>query len=122
VSLFCKASGSLIQPTKSQGIEVGALDGGEPFSGRCPFTGVTFVEGNTAIRHLGVLLGRAPAEHAAVAYAAVLTRVEGRVRRYASHDLTLLGRAYVAKQVLASFFFFFFFEGNEMVTLSPGNT
>ena len=60
VSLFCKASGSLIQPTKSQGIEVGALDGGVPFSGQCPLTGVLFVEGNTAIRHLGVLLGRAP--------------------------------------------------------------
>jgi hypothetical protein len=78
------------------------LDGGEPFSGRCSFTGVTFVEGNTAIRHLGVLVGRAPAEHAAEAYAAVLKRVEARVRRYASHDLTLFGRAYIAKQVLAS--------------------
>jgi hypothetical protein len=104
VSLFCKASGSLIQPSKSQGIEVGALDGGVPFSGQCPLTGVTFVEGDTAIRHLGILLGRAPAAHAAEAYAAVLKRVEGRVRRYASHDLTFYGRAYVAKQVLASMF------------------
>ena len=78
------------------------MDGGVPFSGQCPLTGVLFVEGNTAIRHLGVLLGRAPLAHAAEGYAAVLKRVEGRVRRYASHDLTLVGRAYVAKQVLAS--------------------
>ena len=102
VSLFCQASGSLIQPAKSQGIELGALDGGVPFSGRCPLTGVLFVEGATAIRHLGVLLGRAPASHAEEAYADILTRVEGRVRRFASHDLTFLGRSYVAKQVLAS--------------------
>ena len=52
---LCQASGSLIQPAKSQGIEIGASHGGVPFSGRCPLTRVSFVEGNTAILSPGDL-------------------------------------------------------------------
>ena len=102
IQMFCRASGSLVQPSKSQGLEVCAPEGRQPFSGICPFTGITFVAGTTPITHLGVLLGRDPAANAAAAYTALVERMQRRAQRYMRIDLGFFGRAYIAKQVLAS--------------------
>ena len=102
VQLFCRASGSSVQPSKSQGLEICAPDGGDPFSGACPLTGVQFVAGDEAIRHLGVLLGHNPIACAEEAYTALSARLESRARRFARIDLGFYGRTYIAKQVLAS--------------------
>ena len=102
VQLFCRASGSSVQPSKSQGLEICAPAGGDPFSGACPLTGVQFVAGDVAIRHLGVLLGHNPIACAEEAYTALSARLESRARRFARIDLGFYGRTYIAKQVLAS--------------------
>ena len=58
MQVLCQATGSLVQPIKSQGLgETCAPDGVPPFSGACPLTGVLFVAGNTPITHVGVLVG-----------------------------------------------------------------
>ena len=102
IRLFCRASGSLVQPSKSQGLEVCAPEGGLPFSGICPLTGISFVAGTDPVTHLGVLLGRDPATNAEAAYTALLERMQRRAQRYMRIDLAFFGRAYIAKQVLAS--------------------
>ena len=100
IQMFCRASGSLVQPSKSQGLEVCAPEGGHPFSGMCPLTGIPFVEGTVPILHLGVLLGRDPAANAAAAYTALVERMQRRAQRYMRIDLGFYGRAYITKQVL----------------------
>ena len=102
ITLFCRASGSLVQPRKSQGLEICAPEGGQPFSGICPLTGITFVAGAAPITHLGLLLGRDPAANAEAAYTALIARMQRRAQRYMRIDLGFYGRAYIAKQVLAS--------------------
>ena len=102
IQLFCRASGSQVQPSKSQGLEVCAPEGGHPFSGMCPLTGIPFVAGTVPIMHLGVLLGRDPAANAEAAYTALVERMQRRAQRYMRIDLGFYGRAYIAKQVLAS--------------------
>ena len=102
IQLFCRASGSLVQPSKSHGLEVCAPEGGQPFSGQCPLTGISFVEGPAPILHLGVLVGRDSAANAEAAYTALIARMQARAQRYMRIDLGFYGRAYIAKQVLAS--------------------
>ena len=90
-----------------------APEGGQPFSGICPLTGITSVAGAAPITHLGVLHGRDPAANAEAAYTALIARMQRRAQRYMRIDLGFYGRAYIAKQVLASmashFLFFIFF-------------
>ena len=57
ITLFCRASGSLVQPRKSQGLEICAPEGGQPFSGICPLTGITFVAGRRSYHASGGVAG-----------------------------------------------------------------
>ncbi len=106
IQMFCKASGSLVQPSKSPTgptcavvrhvPEVCAPEGEHPFSGLCPLTGITFVAGTVPITHSGVLLGRDPAVNAEAAYTALIERMQRRAQRYMRIDLGFYGRAYIA--------------------------
>ena len=81
IQVVCQATGSLVKPSKSQGLEICAPDGGPPFFGACPLTEVLFVAVNTPSTHLGVLVGRDPAAQAAAAYGALIERMHSRAQR-----------------------------------------
>ena len=52
--------------------------------------------------HLGIPLSSQPAAAATALHTAIVTKVEARIARWSGFRLSMLGRAYVAKQVLAS--------------------
>ena len=54
------------------------------------------------MKHLGVPLSRQPDVAATTLYTAILKKVEAKIARWSGFRLSLLGRAYVAKQLLAS--------------------
>ncbi|CAL8470818.1 g10360 [Coccomyxa elongata] len=55
-----------------------------------------------SVKHLGIPLSNEPADAATALFTAILQKVEARIARWSGFRLSLLGRAYVAKQVLAS--------------------
>ncbi|BDA44222.1 hypothetical protein COCOBI_05-4060 [Coccomyxa sp. Obi] len=57
---------------------------------------------DASVKHLGVPLSRQPEAAATALYSAILRKVEVRIARWSGFRLSLLGRAYVAKQLLAS--------------------
>jgi len=101
IRLFCEASGAEVHPGKAQGLHVGVA---EPFSGVHHGTGIRFVDGQDMVRHLGVLVGRDADRCRREMYLAIGTKLERLVARWATSSLSLLGRAYVARQCMASIF------------------
>ena len=99
IQLFCAASGSQVNPHKSQGLVLGP---GDNFSGVDMASGIPFSERGTSVRHLGVRLSTDPAQAAQEMYTPILASVRSTARHWASRQLTQLGRVHVAKQVLAS--------------------
>lgn len=99
VALFCAASGSSVNPSKSQGLEVGRP---AAFQGVDPATEIPFVAKGQTIKHLGVRMGTDPTQAANEMYKPILAAVRARVRHWSARQLSLLGRIHVAKQVLAS--------------------
>ena len=101
VQPFCAASGAKLNLGKCQGMTLGthpAMVGPDQQSG------VTFVDTSTdPIRHLGVLLSiKGGAAFADQLYEQRLSSITFRVKQWSKHDLTLIGRCEVARQVLAS--------------------
>ena len=97
---FCQASGSRLSISKSEGLTLG---GHPPLEGDDPVTGVKFVGPGGAIKHLGVLLskgGRAP--HVKALWQQRIKSVAAHVAHWRTVDLTLLGRVYVARQVMTN--------------------
>ncbi|BDA40482.1 hypothetical protein COCOBI_01-1350 [Coccomyxa sp. Obi] len=93
---------SNVQPqdrSKSQGLGLGSFS---HLEGPDAATGVTFVAQDASVKHLGVPLSRQPEAAATALYSAILRKVEVRIARWSGFGLSLLGRAYVAKQLLAS--------------------
>ena len=101
VEPFCAASGAKLNRSKSKGMTLGAHP---RLVGEHAATGVVFVDTRIApIKHLGVLLSVSGAEaFAEQLYEQRLRSITYRVRQWSKHDLTLLGRCEVARQVLAS--------------------
>ena len=101
IQIFCRASGSLVQPSKSQGLEVCAPEGGQPFSGIMPLHKDHICRrARTPITHLeaccwGVI--RQPMR--ATAYMSLVERMQRRAQRYMRIDLGFFGRACIAKLV-----------------------
>ena len=54
------------------------------------------------MKHLGIPLSKEPAEAATALYTAIVQKMELRIARWSGFRLSLLGRAYVAKLMLAS--------------------
>ena len=99
VDLFCAASGSQVNPHKSQGLLLGP---GDNFSGVDTLSGIPFSARGTSVRHLGVRLSTDLSKAAHDMYTPILAAVRSTARHWASRRLTQLGRVHVAKQVLAS--------------------
>jgi hypothetical protein len=100
VQPFCAASGSILNINKCKGVTLGAHP---PLVGHHQATGITFIDSTTTLRHLGVLLTKGDARAAAdEAWQKVVNAVRIRVSHWRSVPLTILGRAYVAKQLMAS--------------------
>jgi hypothetical protein len=97
---FCAASGSVLNINKCKGVTLGAQP---PLIGHHLATGITFIDATTMLRHLGVLLTKGDARTAAdEAWQKVVNAVRIRVSHWRSVPLTILRRAYVAKQLMAS--------------------
>ncbi|BDA47893.1 probable LINE-1 retrotransposable element ORF2 protein at N-terminal half [Coccomyxa sp. Obi] len=99
VDLHCAATGSKLQRSKSQGLGLGSFS---HLEGPDAATGVTFAAQDASVKHLGVPLSRQPEIAATALYTAILKKVESKIARWSGFRLSLLGRAYVAKQLLAS--------------------
>jgi exonuclease III len=99
IHLFCAASGSQVNPHKSQGLILGP---GDDFSGVDPASGIPFSERGASVRHLGVRLSTNPSRAAREMFTPILAAIRSTASHWASRQLTQLGRVHVAKQVLAS--------------------
>ena len=97
--LFCAASGSRLNASKSKGMILGSADN---FTGPDPETGVFFLPKGESVTHLGVRLSSDPVSAARDTFAAIEASVLSAVRHWSSQQLSYLGRAHVAKQALAS--------------------
>ena len=99
INLFCAASGSRVNPHKSQGLVLGP---GDDFSGVDTASGIPYSARGASVRHLGVRLSTDPVRAAQEMYTPILAAIRSTARHWASRQLTQLGRVHVAKQVLAS--------------------
>ena len=101
VNVYCRASASLLNISKSQGLMLGPH---VRIQGRDPVTGAEFLALGANLRHLGVLLAM-PADQktaATVMYTKRVGTVQGSAVAWGKHCLSYLCRVYVAKQVMAS--------------------
>ncbi|GAB4822218.1 hypothetical protein N2152v2_009264 [Parachlorella kessleri] len=102
VGLHCRASGARLNPSKSNGLRVGPHPERDPVTGVCAVSGVLFPPPQAPIRHLGIFLSTDPTAGHAKSFAGLLHGVRETAALWRQHHLSWLGRAYVAKQVLAS--------------------
>ena len=97
---FCRASGAQVSLPKSWGLTLGSHP---PIVGAHGPTGILFKGPFEVVRHLGIPLSPSHAPAAITAmYDSKLKAICARIRHWSRHNLSLLGRAHVAKQVLAS--------------------
>ena len=100
VQPFCRASGSQLNISKSEGLTLGTHP---PLEGVHAATGVKFVGPGGFVQHLGVLLTKGSRDAAAAKlWQKRVGCVAAHVRHWSTVDLTLLGRVYVARQVMAN--------------------
>ena len=102
---FGRASGAVVNVSKSLGMLLGMTDSEEVREQAQVVVGVPFVAPEAHTRHLGILLS--PGDVAGAAKAMFAKRRAGvllRVRAWARFNLSYLGRVHVAKQVLANTF------------------
>jgi hypothetical protein len=102
VGLHCLASGARLNQGKCKGLRFGPhpeLDLATRVCGAC---GVRFPPAQEPLRHLGIFLSTDLAAAHAKTFAGLLHGVRQRAVLWRQHRLSWLGRAYVAKQVLAS--------------------
>ena len=101
IRLFCEASGAEVHAGKARGLHLGVP---APFVGVDEGTGIRFVGPGEPIRHLGVLLGSDVEACRSALYDGLAVRLERRVASWATASLSPFGRAYVARQCMASIF------------------
>ena len=100
VQPFCAASASHLNTQKCTGLTLGSHP---PIQGTHAASGITFTAPGTVIRHLGILLTTGSRAAAAdEAWQRRVSAVAASIRHWSHVDLTLLGRAHVAKQVLGN--------------------
>lgn len=102
VGLHCRASGARLNQGKCKGLRVGAHPERDAGTGVCAVSGVLFPPADEPIRHLGIFLSTTPEAGHAKTYAGLLYGVRQTALLWRQHKLSWLGRAHVAKQVLAS--------------------
>ena len=100
---FCNASGAKINVKKTKGITFGEGASMDAFTDAA--TAIEYVGATSTVRHLGIEIG---ADAAATAAArdqrlnAKLGIISSRIATWSRHNLSYLGKVYVARQVLAS--------------------
>ena len=100
VEPFERASGAKLNIPKSWGLTLGSHPA---IVGVHAGTGICFQAPLQAVRHLGVPLSSGNlAPHVSALYRRKLRGIAARIRHWSRLDLGLVGRAHVAKQVLAS--------------------
>ena len=100
VGPFGQGSGAKVSIPKSWGLTLGSHP---PIVGVHAATGICFKPPSEATRHLGVPLSSGDlAPHVTALYRRKLQGIAARIRHWSRLDLCLVGRAHVAKQVLAS--------------------
>ncbi len=130
VELHCQATSAKLQRAKSQGLALGSA---APIEGVEPVTGISFSVDAAGITHLGIPLSRDEGAAQQALYQRILESVRTRIRRWAGHGLSIMGRAHIAKQILMApvFFFSFFYRirsaqvevskvARSLATLQPG--
>ena len=100
VQPFCAASGGQVNLAKSWGLTVGTHP---PLVGMHGGTGVPFLSPLETVRHLGLPLTTGDRQAAVSAlYSRMYGSICAKIRHWAKFNMSVLGRAHVAKQVLAS--------------------
>ena len=100
VGLHCQASGAELSPPKSKGIMFGDQSTIDPATRVCNVCQIPFPQ--DPVRHLGIFLGTDEAEAAQRTFRKVLGSVVAAAAHWRQVRLSYLGRAHVAKQVLAA--------------------
>ena len=101
-----RASGAREATDKLMGLLLGPEQGLiDPTTRTCAHTGIKFVQ--EPFRHLGIYQGLDGKEAAARTAGALLSRVQAAAAHWSRHRLSYIGRAYVAKQVLAATLVYF---------------
>ena len=99
VALYCAASNSALNRSKSQGLLLGSEVG---FEGLDPNLGVPFVPPGGSVKHLGVEVGTDMVACAHVMFGRIISGLLQRVGHWSARRLSFLGRVHVAKQVLGA--------------------
>ena len=103
VQLHCDASAAALNRGKSKGLLFGpdqsSIDSATRF---CAVSGLEFPPPQDPIRHLGIFVGKDSAAAHAQTFGRLLAAVKAQAVHWAQHKLSWLGRAYIAKQVLAA--------------------
>ena len=99
VTLYCAASNSAVNRSKSQGLLLGCEAG---FEGLDQSLGVPFVPHGGSIKHLGVQVGRDLSACSHAMYERIISGLLQRVGHWSARRLSFLGRVHVAKQVLGA--------------------
>lgn len=96
VGVFTAASGGSLQFAKCKALLLGGciVPAGTP--------PIPIMDSGDMVRHLGIQLGADTRRCREATFDAILGRIRCRILHWSSQQLTLLGRVYVAKQVLAS--------------------
>ena len=100
IDLHCQASGARLSRPKSKGLMFGSHATIDPATRLCTVCQIPFPQG--PIRHLGVYLGADEAAAAALTFQHALGSVVAAATHWRQVRLSYLGRAHVAKQVLAA--------------------
>ena len=99
VALYCAASSSSLNRSKSQGLLLGTA---ESFEGVDDALGVPFVPRGGFVKHLGVEIGRDRAACSHAMFGRLISGLLERVGHWSARRLSFLGRVHVAKQVLGA--------------------
>ena len=100
VALFCAASCSQLNASKSVGFLVQAQPLASATVAALP--SISFITGQQTIKHLGVRLGYDMPAACQQTFAGIYHAISAKIRHWAARGLSFLGRVHVAKQVLAA--------------------
>ena len=100
ISLFCAATGSQLNTAKSQAFLVQA----QPLTSAtvAALPSISFITGHQTIKHLGIRLGYDMQAACTQTFSAIYSAICSKLRHWSARSLSFLGRAHVAKQVLAA--------------------
>lgn len=100
IALFCAASCSQLNASKSQGFLVQAQPLASAAVSALP--SISFITGQQTVKHLGVRLGYDMQAACQQTFTGIYHAIKAKVSHWSARGLSFLGRVHVAKQVLAA--------------------